>query len=395
MRTEEVHSNLLKTLEENCLNNYCGVKSKCVLSEKLQTFNVTSGFPPDIVHDLFEGIVPVEISLCLTVFISKGYFTLDTFNKAINEFPYKWTDKANRPHSVPLTYASRKTIGGNAHENWNLIRFFPLLIGLKVPTDEPAWKLLADLKDIVEVVVSPVQTHESVAYLNFKISEHRVRLKEVFPTTNFLPKHHFLEHYPELILQFGPLVALWTMRFEAKHSFFKRVVRHTTCFKNVLLSLAQKHQYLMAHHQHTWSSPKSLLEVSKISSLPIDVLKEDIAFVLKQRNPDLDVICFAKMATYRGLDYRDGMILAHGSLAGLPEFVEIIQMTVVEDALFFIVRKLSAWYWEHYRAYEIKKCHGADLELVDPDDLADPYPLADYTVGGKRLISLKRFIHVW
>lgn len=142
LRTEEIHKNHLKTLEENSLNNYHGVKSKCALSEKLTTFNVTSGFPPDIVHDLFEGIVPLEISLCQTVFISKKYFTLDALNKAIEDFPYKWTDKINRPHSIPLTYASRKTIGGNAHENWSLIRFFPLLLGQKVPTDEPAWKLI-------------------------------------------------------------------------------------------------------------------------------------------------------------------------------------------------------------------------------------------------------------
>lgn len=100
----------------------------------------------------------------MTVFISKKYFTLDTLNKVIEDFPYKWTDKTNRHHSVPLTYASRKTIGGNAHENWSLIRFFPLLFGQKVPTDEPAWKLLADLKDIVEIVVSPVQTQESIAF---------------------------------------------------------------------------------------------------------------------------------------------------------------------------------------------------------------------------------------
>ena len=74
----------------------------------------------------------------------------------------------------------------------SLIRFFPLLLVQKVPTDEPAWKLLADLKNIVEVVASPVQTQESNAYLNFKISEHRVRFKEVFPESNFLPKHHLL-----------------------------------------------------------------------------------------------------------------------------------------------------------------------------------------------------------
>ena len=57
-------------------------------------------------------IVPVEIVLCLTVFISKKYFTLDTLNKVIEDFPFKWTDRTNRPHPVPLTYASRKSIGG-------------------------------------------------------------------------------------------------------------------------------------------------------------------------------------------------------------------------------------------------------------------------------------------
>lgn len=174
----------------------------------------------------------------------------------------------------------------------------------------------------------------------------KLLFKEVFPESNFLPKHHFLEHYPQLICEFRPLVALWTMRFEAKHSFFKRVVWHTTCFKNVLLSLAQRHLFLMARHLHMWSFPKSPLEVANVSSLPIDVLKEDIAFALKQRHPELDGVCLAKNATYSGLNHRNGMILAHGSLAGLPEFVEIIQMIVVKDNLLFIVRKLSAWYWE-------------------------------------------------
>ena len=150
----------------------------------------------------------------------------------------------------------------------------------------------------------------------------------------------------------------------------------------------------MAHHLHMLSFPKSPLEVANVSSLPIDVLKEDIAFALKQRHPELDGVCLAKSVTYNGLNCRNGMILAHGSLAGLPEFVEITQMIVVKDNLLFIVRKLSAWYWEHYRAYELKPCPTRKLELVDQNELSDPYPLADYTIGGMRLMTLKRYIHV-
>ena len=42
-----------------------------MLTEKLTNFHVLTGYPPDILHDLFEGIVPLEIALCLKVLIEK------------------------------------------------------------------------------------------------------------------------------------------------------------------------------------------------------------------------------------------------------------------------------------------------------------------------------------
>lgn len=374
------------------MDSFCGVKAKCVLAEKLN-FGVTTGFPPDIAHDLFEGIVPFEIALCLTVLISKQYFSLSYLNKLIAEFPYQWTDKVNRPHAIPVTFASRKTVGGNCHENWNLIRFLPLLVGPIVPAREPAWELLLDLKDIIDILVCPVQTEESVAYLSFKIAEHQVRFQEVFPETNVLPKHHFIQHYPELIFEFGPLVHLWTIRFEAKHRFFKRVVRHTGCFRNVLLSLAQRHQFSMSHHLYA-GCLKSPLQVAHGSSVPLDVLKEDIAFAIRQKYTDLDSVFITQNASYNTINYRNGMIVSHGSLAGMPEFAEIIQMVVAKDTLLFVVKKLAAWLWGHYRAYELKSCPAQEMRLVHPNELNDPYPLVDYTVGGMRLLTLKRYIHV-
>ena len=123
------------------------------------------------------------------------------------------------------------------------------MIGHLIPEDEPVWKVILDLKDIVELVVD-----ESVAYLEYKISEHRQRYQEVFPGQRLLPKHHFLEHYPEMIKLFGP-----QCNFEAKHSFFKQVVRHTKCFKNITLSLANKHQLMIGHHMYTGSYARSAL----------------------------------------------------------------------------------------------------------------------------------------
>lgn len=94
---------------------------------------------------------------------------------------------------------------------------------------------------------------------------------------------------------------VWTIKLHygpcaSKRStvFFKRVVRHSTCFKNVLQSLAVRHQFLMAHHLYTCNFSKSPLDVSNVSTLPIDILKEDITFAIKQRYPDLNVVCLTK-----------------------------------------------------------------------------------------------------
>lgn len=179
LRSEEqhgVHLSGARAKGEHCF----GVKNACPLAENLSFFKVTSGFPPDVAHDLLEGIVPVELAGCIEILLKKKYFTFDSLNKLIREFPFKWGDKTNRPHVLPLTFVRNKTIGGNAHENWCLLRLLPLIVGKLVPQYEPAWEVILLLKDIVELAVCPVHTNESVAYFESKISEHRNQYQVLF-----------------------------------------------------------------------------------------------------------------------------------------------------------------------------------------------------------------------
>lgn len=152
------------------------LKEPSPFTKGLSYFHVVSGFPPGVAH-LFEGIVHVEIAHCLTLLISKKYITLDDINTSILHFEYKWTDKTNKPHTLPQNLTSRKTIGGNAHENWNLLRLIPFLIGSKIPQYELVWQVLLDLKQIVELVVAPVHSDYSIAYLqsNIQIIEEDIK----------------------------------------------------------------------------------------------------------------------------------------------------------------------------------------------------------------------------
>lgn len=69
LRTKE-HEMHIQTVQENTdLTHVYGVKRHCPLTKNLKHFNVLSGYPPNVMHDLFEGIVPRELALCLQVFI--------------------------------------------------------------------------------------------------------------------------------------------------------------------------------------------------------------------------------------------------------------------------------------------------------------------------------------
>lgn len=393
LRTKDIHDNHVLSAQESeriC----CGVKKQCVLTEHLSHFHVNTGYPPDIVHDLFEGVVQVELARCLSLLISKKYLTLDLINTLIQTFPFKWGDKTNRPHTIPRSFTSSNTLGGNAHENWALLRFLPFLIGCIVPEDEPAWLVILDLKDIVELVVAPVHTDETIAYLEAKIYDHRQRFLELFPHVKLLPKHHYLEHYPEMIRCFGSLVALWTMRFEAKHSFFKQVARHTNCFKNIPRSLAIKHQFMLAYHTHTSIHQNSSLEVTDVSIMPVDVLSEELRYNLHQRYPEVTEVHMTKNVSYNGIRYNKGMLIVHGTENGLPKFNEIIQLCIVKEKLCFLVRGVCAWYREHFGSFELTASPTREVALIELADIEDPYPLVEYTVGGLHMVVLKRFVIV-
>lgn len=392
-RTKEDHESHVKTVQEKGGSCF-GVKRHCVITESLSYFNVNSCYPPDIMHDVFKGIVPEELTHCLSMLIAKTFFNLDTLNKSIQDFPYKWTDKKNKPHIIPRTFSKRKTIGGNAHENWALLRLLPLIIGHLVPEGEMAWQILLDLKDIAELVVAPSHTDDSISYLQSKISEHRQKLQELFPDLQLLPKHHYIEHYPQLTKMFGPLVLFWTMRFEAKHSFFKQVVRHTNCFKNLPLSLAVKHQLMISYQLTSTNDEKSDIEVTNVSTLPIEILKNEIILTVKQKFPSAAEVCLTKCVSSKGVHYRNGMIVAYGSTSGLPDFGEILQICIVQEQICLIIKKFYGWYREHFRAFELSACPARETILVELKELADDYPLADYFVGPLRMVVLKRHINV-
>lgn len=393
LREKAAHNRQVQeTLQNPNAGRSTGVKGQCPLTSNLEYFHVIGGYPPDILHDVFEGIVPVELSLCIKDLVAKKYITLDMLNEAIKSFPYTFSDKTDKPQVISKSFSSSDTLGGNGHENWCLIRLLPLLIGHYIPSGDNTWEILMLLKDIVALVVAPHFTAESLYILDYKVAEHRELLQSVFPDFKLRPKHHYTEHYSHLIRVHGPLTEVWTMRFEGKHKFFKKVIRDAQNFKNVAMTLAVKHQKALCHQLDCSHFFKLGVEMTNVTSVLVATFPENIQVALSQKIPQTKAVLVASSVCINGIDYKSDMILSAGSCSGLPDFKQITHIVAVNTEVLFVCKVMTSWYSEHLRSYELCCPDTPSFCVLQLEDLNDILPLSAYSVQSKLMVTLKRFI---
>ncbi len=336
----------MQTVVQGENTTHFGVTRECALSKALQHFLPITGFPPDIPHDLFEGIVPVELALCIIEIIHLKYFT------QIQTFPYQHSDRLDQPQVIPKNFLTKLSIGGNGHENSTLLRLLPLMVGSKVPEGDETWAISMDLREIVQLMLSPSFTEESIQYMQAKISDHRQGLQAAFPDFKLRPKHHYVEHYLELTKCFGPLVHLLTMRFEGKHHFFKRVILDTHNFKNVLKTLATRHQHMMAYH---FSAPmffRPHTQASSVTSVQVSTLPQ-VTKDFTETKTDSQNINRAPKVSINATEYAKVMFVSTGQTGGPPTFGRFEHVLLVNNCASFLYRKYECWYSEHLRSFEL------------------------------------------
>lgn len=221
-----------------------GVKRNSCFNQ-LQFYHVSMpGLPSCIAHDLYEGVVPYDISLAIDYFVKRcKYFTYDYLNYALRTIRFS---NESDFIAVPII-TSKKGLSGNASQNFRTLLILPLAICDKVEKNkDKVWKMILCLREICLLVSSFLITEGQIAVLKDLIYEYIDFRLECFPEKKFKPKHLFMMHYPYLLRQFGPLRHTWTLRFESKHRYFKNIARHSQNFKNITYSLCNRHQYLQA-----------------------------------------------------------------------------------------------------------------------------------------------------
>ena len=105
-RTKEAHvrhcQNLGGPLHDHVATTY-GIHHNSIF----RFYHVTEGLPPDIMHDILEGVLQYEVKELLKYLIKEKCFTLDTLNTRIELFPYVQPEKNNKP--IPISSETLKS----------------------------------------------------------------------------------------------------------------------------------------------------------------------------------------------------------------------------------------------------------------------------------------------
>jgi hypothetical protein len=359
------------------------------------SFHVVDGLPPDIMHDLLEGVVPFEMALVLKKLVEAGSIKVDELNSIILNWNYGPLDKSNKP--VALQDPIGDIIKQNAGRTWCLLRLLPLMIGHKVMPNSCVntfWTFLLELRAIVELIFAPRLAIGHVLYLKTKIEDHVAKFKALFPDKNLKPKHHLLLHYPYCFFTFGPLRSCWCMRFEAKHSYFTRLMTCVNNYKNACSTLAQRHQMKLAYELATGS--KFLCHEISLSA----TISEDMSYLadcviqallLNGVSPMKRLYRCSKFADINGVTYYCKMYVVLGFNDDNPLLGRIDNIYIQEMKCHFLTRICLTNFDDHLGAYCIHPAE--DVTACTVEDLVDYYPLTGYIVGNERVVALKNFVY--
>lgn len=390
MRTVDNYYKSVEQLKTNPNeNNFCGIKRDSLFNQ-LANFHVTSGLPPCLGHDLFEGVICYDLALCLRYFVKQQWFSYDLLNNRIHQFRFTSADAANKPAEVSAT---GDRLGGHAIQNWTLLRFIGLIIGDKVANkDNSVWQLVLLMIKMTALICSARLSKAEVAYMKIVIQEYLETRHELFPDVSLRPKHHYLSHYASLTLKFGPLIRLWTMRFESKHSYFKRCMRSAQNYRNVSGMLAERHQIFQAY-QLAGSFFPSEIEFKNCSAFHIGLHCIEIQEALRDYNFTSDDTVVTDSVSIKGsLFSQDCYVIVHGNNEDetLDISANCILLVLVQNHTpYFIARRHRCSVDTDLGVLRISKTEQDSVVCFSTTSTKHDHPLYSYSVRGQLFIAPK------
>lgn len=101
MRDITTHVDQLQEIQDDpSQSQELGVNQRSLLMD-IHSFDICSGvLVCNVMHDLFEGLLPYETMLLLRCFIEKEYFTLSNLNCQISSLGLTYGTESDKPNLI-------------------------------------------------------------------------------------------------------------------------------------------------------------------------------------------------------------------------------------------------------------------------------------------------------
>jgi hypothetical protein len=363
-----------------------GIIDDCFLHNTKLNFHATENYIVDAMHDWLEGICKYDTAAILNNLIySKEMFSLEVLNRRMAYFSYGHLDTKHKPIPFEKDKLKKGAIKMSAAEMLCFIRYAPLIIGNIVTPKTKSWKLLILLRNILFIILAPEFPIGREDYLDYLICKHNALYMEISQKT-LPPKFHLATHYSRVIRESGPVVHYWCMRKEAKHKTSKEYCKVSCNRKDLLYSIAWKHQMILNErliNNRGFDLNKLSLSMKSFnltSTIMSDfLLGSDIQETYK----------IFHFATVNGIEYKPHCnCLIDLDDWDYPIFSKICYiLSNTADVLLLVQLYTTLSYSKHFDSYIVTPTK--NMQVIDVSKLQWKVPLIDVTIDGRKYISLR------
>ena len=174
-RTKVNHEQHLQSIQGPLASHFSkvyGINCRSALLNVKDFDMFDGGLAHDAMHDIFEGIAPLEVKLLLCYCISKRWFTLDEYNDRLLNFNFGYAEKDKPIPILSQALQPDKSLKSSASQMALLLRVLPFIVGERIPENDLKWKCFLLLRKIVEIVLSPIVSTNLCSSLQLLIRDH-------------------------------------------------------------------------------------------------------------------------------------------------------------------------------------------------------------------------------
>ncbi|CAF1624998.1 unnamed protein product [Rotaria magnacalcarata] len=158
----------------------------------------------------------------------------------MENFQYGYFDSRDRPPPIQIKHLQKDRISATVSQKLCLFRLFPIIFNDVIYT-LPSIIVYKQLREMIDLVLSvPFRKLWLPTLRDLWAAFHQSMLNH-FPS-KMTPRLHFCSEYDKVINDYGPTIKQWCTRYEAFHSYFKKISLRSNNYKNIPKMLATRYR---------------------------------------------------------------------------------------------------------------------------------------------------------